>query len=478
MKPFTVKASNKLVVLIGIAFSVLNLAFIVTENFWGLLLPFGLALMAAIVLALDKVLLFLVFSTPLSIAYLDPKLNVGFNLPTEPILFGVLLLFIFKVLYEGSFDRKVVRHPLSLAILFNLFWLTVTSVTSELPLVSFKYLLARIWFVVVYFYLMSQLFKRYKNIKLFFWLFMIPLAGVVLYTIYIHSGEGFSHQASTWVMFPFFKEHTSYGAVLAMYIPMAFLFSFFLKHGLNNRFLAFFILAILLVGVILSFTRAAWVSLVAAAVVGLLVVLKVQLRHLVVMTILGGITLYLAWPALEARFEQNKTVSSDDLGEHVESISNVSSDASNMERINRWKSAFRMFEERPLLGFGPGTYMFLYAPFQKPQDRTIISTNSGDLGNAHSEYIGPLAESGVLGSLSIMVIVLLSVITGIKVYHRLDDPDLKLIALGALLGLITYWTHGFLNNFLEMDKAACPVWGFSAILVILSVHPVKKIKES
>ena len=31
------------------------------------------------------------------------------------------------------------------------------------------------------------------------------------------------------------------------------------------------------------------------------------------------------------------------------------------KRINRWKSALRMFQERPLLGHGPGTYMFLYA---------------------------------------------------------------------------------------------------------------------
>ena len=39
--------------------------------------------------------------------------------------------------------------------------------------------------------------------------------------------------------------------------------------------------------------------------------------------------------------ESNKQDSSSNLTEHVESISNVSSDASNLERINRWKSAGR-----------------------------------------------------------------------------------------------------------------------------------------
>ena len=56
----------------------------------------------------------------------------------------------------------------------------------------------------------------------------------------------------------------------------------------------------------------------------------------------------------------------------------------------------RMFKDRPLLGHGPGTYMFLYAPYQKPSEKTIISTNAGNRGNAHSEYLGPMAESGIL----------------------------------------------------------------------------------
>ncbi len=106
MKP-TWEPNSKTIITIGILFSVLNVVFIATENFWGLLLPFGLALLAAMVLALDKVLLFLVFATPLSIFYYNPDLHVGFTLPTEPITFGVMLLFFFRLLYDGGFDTKI-----------------------------------------------------------------------------------------------------------------------------------------------------------------------------------------------------------------------------------------------------------------------------------------------------------------------------------------------------------------------------------
>lgn len=474
MSSLSNRLTQRNVIIIGILFSLLNLLFIVTENFWGLLLPLGFALVAAIILSLDKVLLFLVFSTPLSIFYFNPELHVGFTLPTEPILFGIMLLFFVKILYEGGFAPEVVWHPISLAILFNLLWILITSISSELPFVSFKFFIARVWFVSVFFYLISQLMRRRRNLKLFFWLYMIPLAAVVIYTMFVHAQHGFTKDASTWVMFPFFKEHTSYGAVLAMYVPVAFVFAFVLRHGLNNRILGFIIFSILMVGVIFSFTRAAWVSLVVALIAMLLIVFRVRKEILAILAISMMSVLWYHKDDLLNRFEKNEQVSSDNLTEHVESISNISTDASNLERVNRWKSAFRMFSERPWLGHGPGTYMFLYAPYQKPFEKTIISTNAGDMGNAHSEYIGPLAETGLPGMLSVLILVVVTIVYGVRVFYKTRDHELRYIALAALLGLITYWTHGFLNNFLEMDKAACPVWGFSALLVVLDRYSVEK----
>lgn len=467
------KLNTKQIILVGIAVSVLNVLFIVTENYWGLLIPFAMVIFALIVLALDKVLLFIVFATPLSISYYNPDMGVGFTLPTEPLLFGVMILFFFKILHRGGFDSKIVSHPISIAILINLAWMMVTTVTSEEIFYSVKFLLARMWFVSVFFYLMSQLFKKKKSINLFFWLFMTSLSIAVIYTVVVHSQNGFTRQASTWVMFPFFKEHTSYGAVLAMFIPISFVFAFLYNHNRNARISGFFLFSILLIGVVLSFTRAAWLSIVVAIIVMLFVVLKVRKEVIVLLAAMViGFLLYNQEDILK-KFEKNDQVSSDNLTEHVESISNISTDASNLERINRWKSAFRMFEERPIFGFGPGTYMFLYAPYQKPSEKTIISTNAGNMGNAHSEYIGPLAESGLFGAISVLLIVFMTVYYGILTYYKLDDPNLKLIAMACLMGLITYWTHGFLNNFLEMDKASCPVWGFSALLVVLDRYYTK-----
>jgi O-antigen ligase len=163
--------------------------------------------------------------------------------------------------------------------------------------------------------------------------------------------------------------------------------------------------------------------------------------------------------------------------EHVKSIYNISSNASNLERVNRWQAAIRMFHERPFFGWGPGTYQFVYAPFQRSKEKTIISTNAGDRGNSHNEYLGPLSEEGVLGMVAVFLIVIFSIYTALKVYARTEDKEIKLLVMMAMLGLITYFTHGFLNNFLDTDKASVPVWGFMAIIVALDLYHTKQKSE-
>lgn len=170
------------------------------------------------------------------------------------------------------------------------------------------------------------------------------------------------------------------------------------------------------------------------------------------------------------QLEENQQDSSGDLAEHVESISNVASDASNLERINRWKSAWRMFQDKPLTGFGPGTYQFQYAPYQDPMEKTIISTNFGTRGTAHSEYLGPLSESGAPGFLIRSGIVVYLFYMGFRLFRQLPKGRTRALAISLFLGLVTYFTHGFLNNFLTKDKLAVPVWGFIAILVAIDLH--------
>jgi O-antigen ligase len=226
-----------------------------------------------------------------------------------------------------------------------------------------------------------------------------------------------------------------------------------------------------------SYTRAAWVSL--AGVLGIWVIIRLKIKfHFVIIgfVLLLGLVFSLRTEIM-MKLEQNKQTSSGELTEHVQSITNVRNDDSNLERLNRWNSAIRMWKRKPIFGWGPGTYMFQYAPFQVSNEKTNISTNMGTRGNAHSEYLGPLSESGLIGSLSIVFVFLTTIFTGVRVYFTSRVREVKALSLAILLGLITYYIHGVLNNFLDTDKISALVWGFTAILVAFDIYKGKGFDE-
>ncbi len=465
--------------LILLGFILANAILIANEIFYLAALPLILIVVGLAFLRLDYIFYIIVFFTPLSLPLHEimPDLSVDLFLPTEPLMALILLIFILSWLKtKNKFPVEYLRHPVSVAIFINLFWIFITSVTSTMPIVSFKFFIARIWFLVTFYFIGLLLFQNQKIIRTYFWLYIIPLIIVISYATIRHHSYGFDdNQAAHFVMNPFYKDHTSYGAALAMYFPI--LIGFIIDKGYENwkRLLSILILAIVTLAIILSHTRAAWLSLIVAAGVLITIHLKISLKWILLISVTAGFVLFSNWSEIEMSLEKNKQDSSGELNEHLQSMSNISSDASNLERINRWNCALRMYREKPFFGWGPGTYMFQYAPFQKPDEKTIISTNAGSRGNAHSEYLGALSESGILGTLTFIAIIVATIITGTRVYYKLTSNRDKIIIMGILLGLITYFVHGFLNNFLDTDKISAPFWGFIAILV---AYDVKQKKEN
>jgi O-antigen ligase len=271
-------------------------------------------------------------------------------------------------------------------------------------------------------------------------------------------------------MHPFYNDHTAYGAALAMMIPV--FIGFIFNSGVKKKIqlLAGLIVLFLLTAIVISYSRAAWLSLFIALIIFLIIYFRINFKVVIAVVDLFIGYIFLFPNNILFSLKKNNQDSSLNLAEHVQSISNIKSDASNLERLNRWNSALRMFQERPFTGWGPGTYQFLYAPYQLSKEKTIISTDLGDNGNAHSEYIGPLSESGILGLLTFLTIIFFVFKTSIKIYKNSANSQVRNLVLISLLGLVTYYIHGFLNNFLDTDKASALFWGFTAIIASLDVY--------
>jgi len=462
------------VYLVSILFIALNAVFIALEFFYFSLVPLALLVILVTVYSLDKLVYLIVFTIPLSFQLSEIFQDVSFNLaiPSEPLLLGILIFFPMKYLYDGKFDLKILRHPVSIAIVLNLIWIAISSITSTMPLVSFKFLISRLWFIIAFYLIAAQIFNKIETIRIYAWMYALALLVVIAYAWTRLAGFGFlNQQAAHWVVQPFYTDHTSYGAVLAMLIPVFVGFVLTMKdRSLIRRVFTWVVLLIFVVAVVFSYTRAAWVSLIGALGIFIIVRLRIKFVYLAMIGLVFIVFLFSQRTQILLQLEQNRQDSSEDLVEHVRSISNVATDVSNLERLNRWSCAWRMFKEKPVFGWGPGTYMFKYAPFQLEKEKTEISTNAATLGNAHSEYIGPLAESGILGTISFLAIVIATILTGLKNWFNIRDRKTRIISLSLVLGLITYYLHGLLNNFLDTDKASVLFWGFTAAIVAINVY--------
>jgi putative inorganic carbon (HCO3(-)) transporter len=436
------------------------------------LLPAIILVFLLAIFDIEKIMYLMVFSTPLAISLKELGLSEGLNLslPAEPLMIGITLIYFLNEVSSGITPKRILRHPITIIIFIQMAWIFITLLTSQLPVISTKFLLARTWFLVSCYFICTQLFKKQEAIIKHLLFYAVALAMVAIITTYKHAAFAFDEKIADWIVSPFYNDHTAYGAALAMYIPVMCGILFMKNISFYLKALCSILLFIFLVSIIVSYARAGWLSLVVSLAVLVSLLLRIKFRTILI-TLVAGLVIFFSFQTeVLMILGRNNTDSDGDFTANIESMSNISTDVSNMERLNRWNCAIEMFKDKPVFGFGPGTYQFLYAPYQKSSMKTVISTNLGEKGNAHSEYLGPLSEQGLPGALIVVVMVFGVMFLGYRLVYTVKDRSLKILTICILMGLSTYFVHGFLNNFLDTDKASVPFWGFLAMLVCIDVY--------
>jgi putative inorganic carbon (hco3(-)) transporter len=413
----------------------------------------------------------LFFFIPLSIA-----VNVigesEIQAPTEPIIGMLTLLFLayfFKLKHELKLFSK---NPIFVLLLIELSWMLVCAIFSELQLVSFKYLLVRFSYVITFFVLGLFWLKHEDKPHKFFLLYALGLILPIINGLIFHSKYGFKQSTSPLMPQPFFNDHTVYGACIAFIIPALIIIIFNAKEmipKLGHRSLLIFLLLFLFLAVYLSFSRAAWLSLGGSLVLYFLIKLKISGKIFITSLIVVGALAIVNLEFIQKNLLNNKAVSNkEELSQQVLSITNVETDVSNKERVNRWKSAIRMGQAKPVFGFGPRTYKFIYGAFQVREDLTYTSTFNGNKGHAHSDYLSYLAETGYPGFIIHILLYLTILYQSLNTIKKSLSKQNKNIALMALLGIFTYIIHGLFNSFMEEEKMASLVYMSMAMLVYVS----------
>ncbi len=439
---------------------------------------------------------------PLSFKIFFPAIGTVLIFPAE-IMIGILaLMFVYDLMFKNGFaigHLSFLKQPITIMILLYLAFNTASGAFSTMHLVSLKAVIVKTSYIVVFYFFMYNILKQnLSSYTELMKLYGFSIALVIIYSLLIQSKVGFNRYGSGYACHPFYNDHTIFAAAILFLIPVFIAFNAFpktLELTIGNRILVFAGFCLLALGFYFSFCRAAWVSLLASATLSLLIIIGFRFRGLMILFFLSLTALFLFFGPLLNKLKENKvdsTVTNAGLFEHFYSITNITSDVSNKERLNRWDCSIKMFKERPVLGFGPGTYQFQYLPFQNSENLTYISRQiplrpgfgsfywhsnavgllqdkdythfQGKGGTAHSEYFLELAEGGLPSMLLLIGLFFTGLFYSLRTLTKTKDKKTKIIVVIAISGLTTYFVHGVFNNFLDDCKLAFLFWSSLSLI--------------
>jgi O-antigen ligase len=375
------------------------------------------------------------------------------NLPSEPLMVVVGIGLAVFFLKNPSAIRAAFSKNLVLKIsLVWIGWLALSACFSTMPVVSWKYWVVEMghwWVFAVGLAVFPDLWP--KAIRLF----VLSMTGMVVYTLAHHSFYDFRADQALLAPMPFFPENTLYAAVLAMVLvnvqrPI----SNVQRPTSNFQFpLAF----LFLTGLFFSFCRAAWASVLMIGIVCFFLIIREKQRWVAMSA--GGFLLIIGFASSGWLLHEMRK------------------DVSMLERLNRFSCAWRMAQERPLTGFGTGTFQFEYIPFQKTEEMTRISAKKpvlekspdtyGRGGGAHSEFFQALAETGWPG-LAIWAALVFAVLwQGFKRFFQKGNKENQAFALALTLSLLTFFLHGIFNNMLHDGRIAALFWTAAVAVFLL-----------
>lgn len=414
-------------------------------------------------------LMVLAFALPFSVE-IPVSDSVNMFIPGEPMLALAIFTLGWDMLRKPSHLRELFSGE-SKWIIPLLACFAISVAFSTMLMVSVKFSIINISYILVFFLWQKLLFKDRPGFfpKLLI-LFSLAQLVVLAFSVFQFAEFNWNPVTTKGIFRPFYKDHTIFGAACAFLSSFWFLYA--TKATPPKSRLLMIVLGILFLGgVFLSFSRAAFLSFVFFILIWIALQIGMRVKHIALAALLGVVLIGVYQQQLLRHLYSNKLISRDpslSYMERIESSGNISTDISNLERLNRWYSGLKMAAERPLTGFGPGTYQFEYIPYQHPKlmnrltvkNPWSIPENSG--GTAHSEYILALSEMGFIGLASLLL--LLGRWFWIAFEKARAHPQRKNILI-AFAVMSTYLFHGAFNNFLTTDKFAFLFWGFAAWMV-------------
>ena len=450
------------IVLVGIA--------VFSEQYFLVTIPFAVLVFYAGWQNRNIVFLMLLFTLPLSFEYSFSS-SLGTDIPDEFLMIFVSGLFMAYWVYSPrAIPKNILRHPLFLFLLISFGWTMITVLFSTQLLLSLKFLLAKGWYAGAFVLAPLIIFSEKKFIKIAAATIAGSLVFVAVIALIRHYNYGFRFANINNAVYPFFRNHVNYSAMLVCTTPI--LFAFF--NTAKTRKLRLFTggsIIIVLIALAFSYARGAWLALLVGVLAYWLIKKRLLFHAFIAALIFLLVSVF--WLKNNDRYlrysnDFKTTIFHKDFGEHLVATYKLK-DVSTAERFYRWIAGVRMIKDNWLTGYGPNTFYDNYKEYAVPAFKTWVSDNK-DHSTVHNYFLLIAIEQGIPGLLFFIVLLGAMLYYAQYLYHRVKDLFYKTItiAIGVILTMII--VVNFLSDLIETDKIGSLFFLCLASLIVTDVN--------
>lgn len=247
------------------------------------------------------------------------------------------------------------------------------------------------------------------------------------------------------------------GAYMLLIFPLA--LSSFLYEDKSPVEKVLYALASILsfITIMLTFSRGIWVSTLIAIFLIIILgrkILKKNLIYLGLFSILGAIPIILKWETIVNR---------------LLSLQNIFLTAENSIewRKSLLRGSLRIFLDHPVFGTGLNSFPFIYSLYQERAGFFSI--------NPHNYYLQLLAETGVVGFITFVVLALSIIYMSFKAFAN-SENIFKGISLGLLVGIISSLIH--ISVDIDWSVSAIPILFWTEVGLLIAIFNRVNFKET
>lgn len=389
--------------------------------------------------------------------------ETGFSFDWITIKIAIIVLFasIWVLINIFMHNRRTVQERFNNLILIFMITTLLSALFSTDVNYSLKRWLFEIIYPIVFYFIIINSVRGEIDIKRFmsYLITSVFLNLIIVLYYFAKYGRG-DPTADKHLLQTHFADGVLVANTLILTIPIAIAF-LVTTHRKSSRLLLYIMVALGIIGVILSFSRALQILMVIELLAFFLI--KKIRKYIMIFGAISVLIFSFNYGKFDPYLIKFKGLSSFDSIRHEGSLE---------KRLGGWRAALAMFGDHPLTGVGIGRFNQEYANygvvyFSEWAYRQGYLSGYVPMISAHNMYLNYLAETGIPGIFLLMTIFSTIIVKGLSLIKKADGNYVFKYAL--LVSIVIFLGNNILDGITfayikEIDKGMI-FWSITAIIM-------------